>query len=270
MHQWQPSKEVLDGLRQYDTATICNAIELFEIQLRTRGWIQPPLKAVFPALPPTVGFAVTATFKAMSQPAPAGKRVPLHKQVEAFEQVPKPWIVVIQDLDDPPLAAVFGEVMVSTYRGFGAVGLVTNGYARDLAVLAQLDFPCWATGRSPSHAWPQVVEVMIPVTVGGLQIRPGDLLHGDGDGVTSIPPAIVDLLPEACEEFVAAEKVVISEAQSHRTNLKTYEAAFQEFARRRQAITDRLKMLTAGRPGGTTSAGRDSCGAKNEDNLQTP
>ncbi len=234
-------KGLLARLARYDTATICNAIELFEVQARDRGWIQPPVRAVFPTLPATVGYAVTATFRAMARPAEGARRVPLHKQVEAFARVPRPWIVVIQDLDDPPRAAVFGEVMLSTYRGFGAVGLITNGYARDVAPLARLDFPCWAAGTSPSHGWPQVLDVMVPVSIGGLQIRPGDLLHGDGDGVTGIPPAIVDLLPEACEEFIAAEKVVIGEAQSGRADLKAYESAFLEFVRLRQGLIERLK-----------------------------
>jgi len=235
--------KVLEKLKRFDTATICNVIELFDIQPRLINWLYPPAHAMFPQLGPVVGFAVTATFRAMSQPEPNEPRISLRQQVEAFSSVPKPWIVVIQDLDDPPQAAVFGEVMVSTYRGFGAVGLVTNGHARDLAAIEPMGFGCWAAGTSPSHAWPRIVDVMVPVRVSGLQVRPGDLLHGDRDGVTSIPLEIAEPLADACEEFLAAEKVVIDEAQSGRADLEAYEKAFREFANRRQALAERLRAI---------------------------
>jgi len=56
----------------------------------------------------------------------------LDEQVARFGELAGPPIVVFQDLDDPPVAATFGEIMCTTYQAFGAVGLVTSGAARDV------------------------------------------------------------------------------------------------------------------------------------------
>ena len=75
----------------------------------------------------------------------------LADQVAGFDAVPAPRVMVIQDLDDPPAAAVYGEVMASTYQAFGCVGLVTNGFARDILQVRELKFPCFASGVCVSH-----------------------------------------------------------------------------------------------------------------------
>ena len=243
------TNEVLDELRKYDSPTICNVIELLDYRPRNLGFAHAQVRAVFPTLPPTVGYAVTATFRSATEADRGETATSLADQLEAFATVPEPRIVVIQDLDDPPCGAVFGEVMVSSYKGFGCIGLVTNGYARDIAQIKPLDFQCFAAGLSVSHAYCRVLDVQVPVQIGGATIRPGDLLHGDENGVTTIPLEIAADVAGACKAFVDAEAVVINAARQANPTLDAYRIAMAEFGKRRAVIAARLRK-SAARSGG--------------------
>src|ERR1700688_172921 len=122
----------LQLLAQYDTPTISNVIELFEVRPRHSGYMDGRIRACFPEMPPIVGYASTATIRAAVPKAEGTVYTSLDEQVEAFATLPGPPIVVFQDVDDPTLAATFGEIMCATYQAFGAAGLITSGAARDL------------------------------------------------------------------------------------------------------------------------------------------
>ena len=205
--------EYFDILRRYDTPTVCNVIELFDVQPRNRGFMDGRIQAMFPAMPPIVGYATTATFRSAEEAAESDAYTLINKQVETFLELPEPRIVVFQDLDDPPLGATFGEVMCTVYKAFGCIGLVTSGAARDLDQVEAIGFPCFASGVSPSHACCRIVDVHVPVRVGGLAVSPGDVLHADRNGVTSIPRDLVREVALGCEKLVAAEEEVIGYAR---------------------------------------------------------
>src|SRR5262245_6834059 len=111
---------VLERLRQFDTPTVCNVIELLDRRPRTEGYMDRRIQACYPKLPPMVGYACTATFRAGSPPRSGDVYDGLVKQVELLAAYPGPPVVVFQDLDDPCTAATFGEVMCTTYKSFGA------------------------------------------------------------------------------------------------------------------------------------------------------
>src|SRR4029079_16715214 len=133
----------------------------------------------------------------------------LGAQVEKLAALGGPKVVVFQDLDDPPVAATFGEIMCTTYQAFGCVGLVTSGAGRDLDQVEVLKFPCFTSGTIASHGYTQIVELGGPVRVGGVWINPGDLRHGDRNGIAAIPLALAEATANACPEFMAAESVVL-------------------------------------------------------------
>ena len=234
------SPEILTELARYDTPTICNVIELCGYRSYCSGFLNHTIRAIYPELPPVVGYAVTATFRSAQPAAPDERPIGMPDQLARFESIPGPRIVVIQDLDDPPVGAVYGEVMTSGYKAFGCVGLVTNGFARDILQVRAMNFPCFASGVSVSHGYSRILSVNEPVTVGGVRIQPGDLLHGDANGVTTIPIEIAERVAKACAEFVAAEDLVISTARQPGVTLEKYREAFAEFRRRRDAITQAL------------------------------
>jgi len=234
------SQVTLDRLAEFDTPTVCNAIELFAVRPQDTGFMDGRIRACFPALRPMVGFAATATFRSSFPPPPGGGvYTNMVEQVRSFDALPGPAVVVIQDLDDPPTGAVFGEVMCSTYRAFGAVGLVTGGAGRDLDQVAELEFPVFTGSTFCSHGYPQLVDVRTPVRVGGLVVRQGDLLHADANGVTSIPLGIAAELPDVTAEFAAAERILLDYLQG--SDAKTL-AGLAEARAACAAAVDRLRQ----------------------------
>ncbi len=232
---------VLDQLRKYDTPTICNVIELFDVIPRTAGYMDSRITACFPHLPPMVGYAVTATFRAGAKPRGGDVYAGLEKQARDLASLPGPKVVVFQDLDDPAVAATFGEVMCTTYQAFGAVGLITSGAGRDLDQVEALKFPCFTGGTICSHGYCQIVELNVPVRVGGVWINPGDLLHGDRNGVTTIPPEIAAAVAGGCSDLAAAENVVLDYLKSGPPMGDGFAAARNECGKRINALAARLK-----------------------------
>ena len=216
---------VLDALRTFDTPTICNVLELFEVMPRTAGYLNARIEACYPQLPPMVGFASTATFRAAAPPRSGDIYAGLAKQVEHLSATPGPKVVVFQDLDDPPVAATFGEVMCTTYQTFGCVGLITSGAGSDLDQVEALKFTCFTGGTICSHGYTQIVELGSPVRVGGVWINPGDLLHGDRNGVTTIPIALAAATVDACPELMAADSVVLDYLKAGTVTPAGYAAA---------------------------------------------
>jgi regulator of RNase E activity RraA len=232
---------VLHSLRKYDTPTVCNVIELLEIRSRTAGYTDARIKACYPALPPMVGFASTATFRAAAPPRGGDTYMGLAAQVELLEKTPGPKVVVFQDLDDPPVAATFGEIMATTYQAFGCVGLVTSGGGRDIDQVEPLKFPCFTGGTIPSHGYTQIVELNVPVRVGGVWVHPGDLLHGDRNGITTIPVELAGLVAEGCAGFMDAEKVILDYLKAGKVTGPGFTAARDECKRRMGALGERLR-----------------------------
>jgi regulator of RNase E activity RraA len=231
----------LELLAQYDTPTISNVIELFEVRPRREGFMDGRIRACFPEMGPIVGYASTTTIRTAYPRAESDVYSLLEAQVARFAELPGPAIVVFQDLDDPPVGATFGEVMCASYQCFGAVGIITNGPARDLEQVRRLGFRAFSNGVVASHADSHITSLHEPVRVGGLLLRPGDLLHADANGVCSIPQAIAADVGQAAQEYMAAEAVCIDCARSGKRNVAAYAAARREMADRIAALGKRAR-----------------------------
>ena len=203
------SPETFAELAKYDTPTVCNVIELWNIRPRNTGFMNDSIRSCFPKLPPMVGYAVTSTFRSNAPPRGSDVYSGMAQQVEAFAELPGPPVIVYQDIDEPTVSATFGEVMCTTYKAFGAVGLITSGAGRDLDQVEAIDFPCFTNGTICAHGYCHTLSVNTPVTVGGITVYPGDLLHGDVNGVSTIPHEIASEVPGACKELMDAEQIVL-------------------------------------------------------------
>jgi len=223
-------------LAQYDTPTICNTIELFEVRPRNEGYMDARIRACFPEMPPAVGYAATATMRCALPRREGDVYGSLDEQVARFAELPGAAIVVFQDLDDPPVAATFGEIMCTTYKSFGAVGLITSGAARDLDQVRRLGFPAFSNGAICSHGYSHIVDLHRTVRVGGLTIHPGDLMHADCNGVTTIPVEIASEVAQVAAEFCAAESLVLEYLKGERVDVKGFTGA-------RKAMMSALAVL---------------------------
>lgn len=201
--------EQMNQLRQFDSPTICNAVELWNLRPRNTGYMNSSIKACFPAFPPMVGYALTSTFRSMAPPRGGDAYGSIGAQLDAFSAIPGPPVIIFQDLDEPCASATFGEVMCSTYKRFGAQGLITSGAGRDLAQVEGLGFPSFTNGAIAAHGYCHIIHINVPITVGGMIVYPGDLLHGDLNGVTTIPHEIATEVPQVCREIAAAEAIIL-------------------------------------------------------------
>jgi regulator of RNase E activity RraA len=135
-------------------------------------------------------------------------------------------VVVVEDCATRPgLGSLLGAVHVNILRALGCVGALTNGAVRDIPEADALRFPLFAGNLSVSHAYIHVVEIGGSVEIGGLEIEPGDLLHGDVHGVQSIPPGIAARVPEVALKIADDEEILISLCQSSDFSLEKLRAA---------------------------------------------
>ncbi|MFN8420005.1 MAG: RraA family protein [Anaerolineae bacterium] len=235
---------VLARLRAVDTPTICNVIELFEVRPRTAGYMDTRIRACFPDTPPIVGFAATATCRTAIEPRDGHDyHQGLAAQVARFAELSGPPIVVFQDLDSPPRAATFGEIMCTTYKAFGAVGLITNGPGRDLDQVHRLGFPVFTDGAIVSHGYIQVMQFHVPIHVGGIPIYPDDLLHADVNGVTTIPNNIAAEVADSCADFLAAEEVLLAAMRGGNVTIQLLQEANAEKNAQIAALAKRIRKV---------------------------
>jgi 4-hydroxy-4-methyl-2-oxoglutarate aldolase len=198
----------IELLAAADSPTVANVLELFDIRSYVSGYTNQTLKAVYPDLPPAVGYAVTATFRAGYPSAKGDAYGDMPALIEAAQSTRSPRIVVFKDLDEPSQAATYGELMATACKTFGFAGLITTGAARDIEQVRRLRFPCWATSTIVSHGYSRIVAINVPVLAGGLEVKPGDLLHADANGVISIPNEIAPAVTELCKPYMDAEQIV--------------------------------------------------------------
>jgi 4-hydroxy-4-methyl-2-oxoglutarate aldolase len=201
---------VLETLARYDSPTIANIIELFDVRPRNEGYMNSSITARYPRLPPVLGYATTATFRSAYPTDQPDAYLRLAEHVGRIEEeLPAPRIVVFQDLDIPPASATIGEIMATAYKRFGCVGFITNGSIRDIPQIEAMRFPVFSNSIVVSHGYSRIEEIHIPVQVGGLLVKPGDLLHADANGIVLIPHDLAEKTASACEAFVAVERIYL-------------------------------------------------------------
>jgi 4-hydroxy-4-methyl-2-oxoglutarate aldolase len=206
--------DVIDALRKISSPTVANAIETFNVRPRHQGFMSSEIRCLFPELGPLVGHAVTALIRAEPEPL-QGHRASTFAWWDFVLSIPAPRVVVVHDLDDPRgQGAQWGEVQANIHRALGCVGAVTDGSVRDLDEVRALGFQFAAAHVSVSHAWVHMVDFGLPVKVGGLWVRPGDLIHADQHGVVSIPPETADKIPAAVAKIEADERRIIELCRS--------------------------------------------------------
>ncbi len=227
------STQLLEQLQSYDTPTICNALEVVAPERRGFGFTTSPLVCTRPGLPPMVGYARTATLRAAHPSDLKGKaaRSLSDGYYSYIDDGPKPSIIVIQDLDDAQrgYGSFWGEVNSNIHRGLGSLGLVTDGSVRDLPDIAE-GFQMLADRVGPSHAYVHVVGFNQAITVAGMRVVDGELIHADQHGAVVIPHAVAAAVPEAAEAIARKERVIISAAQEPGFNMARLRQAWGDAA----------------------------------------
>ena len=218
----------VEALKKITSPSVANAIETFKVRPREQGNLSSDIRALFPEMGPMVGYAVPCVIRAEQGPI-EGHRASTYGWWDFVLTIPAPRVIVVHDLDDPRgQGAQWGEVQANIHRALGCVGVVTDGSVRDLDEVRALGFQFCAAHVSVSHANVHMVDFGIPVKVGGVLIKPGDLIHGDQHGVVTIPPDIATGIPDAIAKVEAMEKRIISVCQSPDFTADKLKAVYKE------------------------------------------
>ena len=228
MHELTP--ETLAALRAADTPTVCNALEIAMGGRTACGFTKQPVVCADPLLAPVVGFARTAKIRAAS-PAEIPPDKVREIRLGYYEYVaagPNPTVVVIEDMDWPtPVGAFWGEVNVAIHKGLGIAGAVTNGSLRDLGELDE-GYQVVAGAVGPSHAFVHVTETDCAVSVFGMSVRPGDLVHADRHGAVVVSARYFPAIAGAIDTVKRKERPILEAARKPGFDIARLRAAWAE------------------------------------------
>jgi 4-hydroxy-4-methyl-2-oxoglutarate aldolase len=209
------TEQALAALRQCETCMVANAIESFEVRLRNAGYADARVHCMFEDLPPLVGYAVTARLRSGDPPiVPAAYR-DRGDFWRSILKIPAPRILVLEDIDRPPGRGAFlGDVHAAILKALGCIGCVTNGAVRELPALRATGFQMFAGNVAVSHAYAHIFEIGSAVEIGRMQVRPGDLLHGDRHGILTVPAEIAGEIPSVVAKLRREERELIEFCRS--------------------------------------------------------
>jgi regulator of RNase E activity RraA len=220
--------ELLQQLAQFDTPTICNALEIVRGARSASGFTRHGLIASRASATPIVGYARTATVRS-SNAAPdsaADQRARRFAYYEYIARAPRPTVAVVQDIDARVgLGAFWGEVNTHVHWGLGCIGAVTNGSMRDLDAM-QPQFQCLADCLSPSHAFVHLVDFGKPVDVLGMNVRDADIVHADRHGAVALRADELARVPAAIDLMARREKCILDAAKAPGFDVEKLRAAF--------------------------------------------
>jgi 4-hydroxy-4-methyl-2-oxoglutarate aldolase len=205
----------LEALAAFDTPTLANALDLVSARPCNIGYARPPVHCLIPQLPPMIGRVVTATIRSESEwPERSVRDEAMLALFDLLATAESPTVVVVQDLDETGPGCLWGEVNATIAHALGCEGVVTDGLVRDLPEVSALGFRYHARGVGVSHSYVRVEAVDVPVTVSGLSVHPGELVHADQHGALSIPEDALSELAHAAADVIAREQRLIGWARS--------------------------------------------------------
>ena len=209
------SPETLFLLRRVDTPTLCNAIEVVEGRRGFARFTSGTVLESDPGAGAICGRVRTAAIAAADPPDAPADEVRARRMADYRHMAdgPRPAVAVVEDHDcAAAMGAFWGEINATVHRGLGLSGAITNGVMRDLGDLPQ-GFSIIAGSVGPSHGFTHVRSIGAPVTVFGLRVETGDLLHADRHGGVVIPDAYLPEIAAAVEKLFRTERLILEAAR---------------------------------------------------------
>jgi 4-hydroxy-4-methyl-2-oxoglutarate aldolase len=192
--------EELAALRAIPSPTIANAVETFEVRPRNEGYTTMGVRCLFP--------------ERGGQIAAAKRLANRTHYWEYTKNAPGPKITVMQDMSAEPAGAYIGEVNANIHLALGSIGILTNGAVRDIPEIGRTGFQVFCRDLAVSHAYAHLEDFNRPVTVFGMTVHPGDLVHADEHGAVVIPHEVAREVVAASQAIDKAERVMIDLCRS--------------------------------------------------------
>jgi len=211
----QLSDDIFAELRKIDTPTITNVVATYPKNPLCLGLYNPwtenwysdsTIRCLYPEMGPIVGYAVTCVY-GLPDPNFAG-RLSFMDVVDALDAMKKPTILVLQQKWPPEImvkAGLAGEIMTTSMMAVGCVGLLSNGPSRDVDAIRRLKFQMLLGGVTAGHGEMAVHAVNVPVSVGGMDVAPGDLIHMDENGAVKFPVQHAEAVLKNAQAMLADE-----------------------------------------------------------------
>jgi 4-hydroxy-4-methyl-2-oxoglutarate aldolase len=203
----RPDAEAVKKLGQFGVATV------HEAQGRV-GLLAPYMRPIYPSAR-VAGPAVTVLCQ-------AGDNLMIHAAVELCQAGDVLVVTTTSESTD----GMFGELLATSLRSRGVAGLVINAGCRDVADITSMDFPVWAKAISSQGTVKATAgSVNIPIVCAGQEVRPGDAVIGDIDGVVVVPR-------EDVAEIVTASQQRIDKEEKNRVRLRAGEIGLDMYGLR--------------------------------------
>src|SRR5256884_7331053 len=219
--------ELLAALREIDTPTITNVVATYPTTPLCLGLYNPwtenwytdtSIHCMYPEMGPVIGYAVTCVYGMPDPNYP--NRLTYQDVIEALDASPKPTILVIQQKWPPEIfnkAGLAGEIMTTSAQAVGCVGLLSNGPSRDVDAIRRLRFQMLLGGVTAGHGAMGVMAVQVPVSVGGMDVAPGDVIHMDENGAVKFPSDKIEQVLANARGLLAREASQIDALRKAKT-----------------------------------------------------
>ena len=234
-----PFRDQLRRLQEFDSALLGNALDYSYSGPIAQCYLSGSIQSVTPAVGPAVGVVYTLEIDSSTPEGKAEGRAPLDSLLEQIEAADEPAVVIIKPVGSrPDHECVMGDGLAKALHCVGCVGVVTDGFVRDVAAMQAVPFSVHARGRCVHHCAFRFKNTGTSVEIGGLTIRPGDIIHAGADGVLRLPREHLDALVET------APKVVTAESMTHAVWRST-DLSIEEKVRRTGQIYKDLGLVSA-------------------------
>ena len=216
-------QDMLEELKNFDTPSITNVVATYPKNPLCLGLYNPwtenwytdqTIRCMYPEMGRTVGYAVTCVY---SVPDPNFSRLSFMDVVEALDASPKPTILVLQQKFPPQIAGkvgLSGGNMTSAMKAVGCLGCVSNGPSRDIDEIRPMKFQYLLSGISPGHGDMAVQAVSVPVSVGGMDVAPGEIIHMDENGAVKFPAGKLEAVLTNVRQLAVQEEARMTALQN--------------------------------------------------------
>ena len=205
--------ELLEELKKIDTPTVTNVVATYPgrdycLELYNpwpENWYtNNTLSCWYPDMGPMAGYAVTCTY---GLPDPIFKSLSLMDVLEAMDQLGKPSVFCFEQkfpVEFADKVGLSGGNMTSAMKACGAIGAISNGPSRDIHEIRPMGFQYLTRGISPGHGPQAVHAVQVPVSIAGMDVAPGEIIHMDENGAVKFPA-------DRLEDVITNAKLLLAE-----------------------------------------------------------
>lgn len=204
-------QNIMKELEAFDTPTITNAVATYSADVEnclglydpqeTDWYTDNQLRCLYPELGPKCGYAVTAVYGMVD---PAYNRLGFGDILQAISEAQGPVILLLKANFTEKMQnrnALIGGNMMTAFKQLGVIGVLGDAPARDVDEMRPMKVQCMFPGSVAGHGTASVHAVNVPVTVSGMSVAPGEVVHMDENGAVKFPAKYLEQVLERAKRL---------------------------------------------------------------------